>query len=115
MVENSFFIVVLIQSKWGKWKHVPSFYKDKLKSYFDLTDLDNQSPYNQCIWNNRHICINQKSYFNKQSSNCGLNLVSDLFHANGDIIPLIWHEKDIPNKDHLLIKLIWFQIFGSIF
>ena len=73
-----------------------------LKCYFDLMDLDKENPYNQCIWNNQRICINQKSYFNKQLSNCGLNLVSDLFNVNGDIIPFnFWHEKGIPNNEYL--------------
>lgn len=94
-----------------KWHRVPIFYKDMLKSYFDLVNFNDDNPYTQCIWNNKHICINKKPCFNSLFLNCGIKLISDLFYENGEIIPFnAWHDNGVPNNCYLQ----WRSLIGAI-
>jgi len=58
-----------------------------LISYFNFINPDSVSPLQQCVWNNRHICVNQKPVFYQHFLDCGVTLVSDLFDTNGAFVP----------------------------
>ena len=45
------------------WKQIPEYYKEVLKSYFELTKPSEVDFHSQCIWNNCEICIDKKPCF----------------------------------------------------
>jgi hypothetical protein len=91
----------------NSWNNIPIFYKDMFKSYFDFINPDNVAYHQQCVWNNHHIRINHKSLYYKHFSIFGINLVSDLFYTNGNIIPFeTWNQRGINNKYFMQWRVI---------
>ena len=72
-----------------------------LKAYFDFIMPDNIDHLQQCVWNNHRICINPKPFYYKHFSKCGMNMISDLYYTNGNIILF----NAVPTKMNLLF---WF-------
>ena len=61
--------------------YLPEFYKECVRTWasFDENNpctLENLT--NQVLWNNKIICINNKSVFSRKLPECGLNKVGDL-------------------------------------
>ena len=83
-------------------KSIPIFYKDMLISYFNFITPDSISPLRQCIWNNRHICVNQRPCFYQHFIDSGITLVSDLFDTDGTVFPFITlMRRGLPSKYNL--------------
>ncbi len=85
-----------------KAKCIPIFYKDMLIAYFNFINPGERSPFQQCIWNNQYICINQKPVFYQHFLDCGLTVVSDLYYTDGTVIPFnVWVERGLSRKYYL--------------
>lgn len=91
--------------------NVPIFYKDMLISHITLTNPDSVSPLHQCIWNNRHVCINKKPCFYQYFFDSGIRLVSDFFETDGAVIPFeTWIRRGL----HTRYYLQWMGILSAI-
>ena len=70
------------------WKHVPPFYKDVLKFYYELIKPDLVDVISQCIWNNCKLIVGKKPCrFNNMLFIGGMKLISYLYDEDGYIIP----------------------------
>ena len=79
--------------------------------YVNLVDPDGVSPLYQCIWNNRHICIDRKPCFYQHFVDCGIRLVIDLFESDGTVIPFDnWIQRGL----HRRYYLQWRGILSAI-
>ena len=68
---------------------VPYFYKECLISWSSLTE-NNPSTFeeivNEVLWNNKNVCIENKSVFSKRLTECGFYKVGDLFDTTGEFV-----------------------------
>ena len=67
----------------------PPFYKQCLISWFLLTDIINPSTLeevaNEVLWNNKLICVGNKSAFSKKIYDYGMYKVGDLYDSAGEL------------------------------
>ena len=64
---------------------LPHFYRFVQNSWAELTKINELSApiiYNQLIWNNRYITINNKSFLWKRWKDAGINKISDIYVNN---------------------------------
>ncbi len=94
------------------WKNIPLFYKDVLAFYFEFIKPNEVDVICQCIWNNCKIMVDKRPCkFSNNLYRCGMNLVSDLYTDDGNIIQFeSWLIRGVPKSSFLQ----WRSIVAAI-
>ncbi len=60
--------------------YIPAFYKEILKAWSIV-----HKGQHCCLWNNKNVRINEKSFFWRHLDTSGIRYISDIFHHNGQV------------------------------
>ena len=90
---------------------IPEFYQECIATWSLLTESNpstTEDIVNQILWNNRFICIGNKSVYSRKMSSMGLNKVGDLYDEAGMLVFNMEPLRSLlsPSNIYLLISML---------